>query len=275
MIYDGSLNDKTNFTSSEFIEINSCNIQQSQKKALTVVRNSGRVDYHILYVAQGECLCLYDGEEKMMKKGEFVIYPPKVKQQYIFMEGTAVSTMWLHFTGIGVEGILNELGLKGGIFRATLPLEVEHYFRKMISAHSLNIPKYRVSARGYLLNLLSALASDSLDKGSAVYFGAVAKMVEYINLNWQKNISVSELAEKVNLSEGRTAHLFRETVGESIHRYVSGIRISNSKELLSNTDLNITEISAMVGYNDPLYFSRAFKSATGLSPKEFRNLKSE
>ena len=270
MIYDGSLNDKTNFTSSEFIKINSCNIQHIQKNPHTVIRNSGRVDYHILYVAQGECLCLYDGEEILMKKGEFVIYPPNVKQRYSFMEGTAVSTMWLHFAGVGVESILNELGLKGGVCRAALPTEVEHYFRKMISAHSLNIPKYRVSARGYLLNLLSSLATDSSDRSSAVYSGAVAKMIEYINLNWQKNISVSELAEKANLSEGRAAHLFRETVGESIHRYVNGIKISNSKELLANTDMNIAEISAMVGYNDPLYFSRAFKAYVGMSPKEFR-----
>ena len=272
MIYDGALRDKTNFTSSEFIEINSCNIQHSQRKAHTVIRNSGRVDYHVLYIAEGDCLCLYEEEERLMKKGDFVIYPPNVKQRYSFMEGTAVTTMWIHFTGTGVESIFNELGLAGGIYSAVLPTETEHCFRKMINAHSINMPKYRVSAKGYLFNLLSSLAPQNADRGLAAYSGAVAKMIEYINFNWQKNVTVAELAKKANLSESRAAHLFRDAVGESIHRYVNSIKISNSKVLLLNTDMSIAEISAMAGYNDPLYFSRAFKASVGISPKEFRNI---
>ena len=275
MIYDGSLRDTTNFSSSKYIEINSCNIQRSRGKAHTVIRGKGRVDYHVLYVAEGECRCMYEGEEYVIKKGGFIIYPPQVKQRYSFMEGMSVTTMWLHFTGVGVEELLCELGLCGGVFSSMAPAEVEHYFRKMINAHSLNMPKYRVSARGYLMNLLSALSVDGAGYNSATYSGAVAVMVEYINLNWQKSLSVAELAELVNLSDSRAAHLFRKTVGVSIHRYVGGIKIANSKELLSNTDMSVAEISSMVGYDDPLYFSRVFKAATGMSPREYRSIENE
>ena len=269
MIYDGALRDTTNRTSSEYIEINSCNIQQSRKKAHVVIRNAGRVDYHILYIAEGECLCLYGSEEKLMKKGDFVIYPPHVRQRYSFMEGTAVMTMWVHFAGVGIEELFEELGLCGGIYQSAFSADIEHYFRKMINANAINSPKHKVLARGYLLNLLASLSSVG---GQAVYSGTVAKMIEYVNLNWQKEISVAKLAEVVNLSESRAAHVFKEAVGKSIHRYISEVKITNSKALLLDTDMSVAEISRLVGYADPLYFSRAFKAIVGTSPKQYRSV---
>ena len=267
MIYDGALRDTTNRTSSEYIEINSCNIQQSRKKPHVVIRNAGRLDYHILYIAEGECLCLYGDEEKLIKKGNFVIYPPNVRQRYSFMEGTAVVTMWVHFAGVGVERLLDELGLSGGIYSSVFSADTEHYFRKMINANAINSPKHNVLAMGYLLNLLASLSSVG---GQAVYSGTVAKMIEYINLNWQKKISMAQLAEAVNLSESRAAHVFKEAVGKSPHRYISEVKISNSKTLLLDTDMSVAEISRLVGYDDPLYFSRAFKAIVGASPKKHR-----
>ena len=270
MIYNGALYDKTNYMSEKYLEINSCNVQHSYGKALTVIRGDGRLDYHLLFVSEGECVCLYNGEEYRMKSGDFVIYPPKVKQRYSFMDGTAVTTMWLHFSGVGVEEIFSELGLGGGVFSAVSPAEVRHYFKKMIHANSLSLTKYRVLAKGYLLNLLSAVSGGG-NSNFSVYKGAVADMLEYINLNWQKNLSVAELAEHVNLSESRAAHIFRENVGVPLHRYICTIKIENSKELLQNTDMSVAEISAMVGFSDPLYFSRTFKTSVGTSPRKYRN----
>ena len=178
------------------------------------------------------------------------------------IDHVSVENKGLAVSYTGVEDI-------GGISHAAFYADTEHYFRKMINANAVNSPKHSVLARGYLLGLLASL---STGQGHSAYSGAVAQMVEYINLNWQQNISVASLAEKVNLSESRAAHLFSQTVGQSIHRYINSIKISNSKELLSDTEMSISEISSMVGYSDPLYFSRYFKSEVGVSPKNFRKM---
>ncbi len=52
--------------------------------------------------------------------------------------------------------------------------------------------------------------------------------------------------------------------------YILSIRIANAQSLLENTKYNITEIAAIAGYDNPLYFSRLFKKQTGLSPSEYR-----
>ena len=102
--------------------------------------------------------------------------------------------------------------------------------------------------------------------------GTVQKMLEYIHSNWQKSICVADVAHAACLCESRAAHLFRQSTGESIGRYLEKLRFSEAKRLLMNTDMNISEISAMVGYNDPFYFSRKFKLLAGCSPKEYRSM---
>ena len=270
MIYNGNLRDTTNRSSDKYIEINSCNVQRSGGRAHTVIRKDGRVDYHLLFVAEGECSCFYKGVDYLMKSGDFVIYPPCAEQRYSFPEGVAVTTMWLHFAGSGVKEIFEDLGLCGGVFSAVVPAEVKHYFKQMINANSLGLPKHRVLARGYLLNLLAAVANTEADSGISVYKGDVADMLEFINLNWQKNLSVFEVADRVKLSESRAAHLFKETVGKPMHRYINDLKIENSKWLLLNSDMSVNEISAMVGFEDSLYFSRIFKARIGVSPRAYR-----
>ena len=53
-------------------------------------------------------------------------------------------------------------------------------------------------------------------------------------------------------------------------QYIVSIRITNAQVLLETTDYNVTEIGNIVGYDNPLYFSRIFKKQKGVSPSEYR-----
>ena len=269
MIYDGSVRDTTNFSSAAYLAINSCNIQQSGGRAYTVVRHAGRVDYHILYVVRGECTCLYDGKIAALGKGQLVLYPPNVKQWYSFAEGNATTTCWVHFSGYGVKELLGKLGLGGGVWQAPYASETESAFEKMIYNHLTGTKKGDVAAEGELLKLLSSLSVECGEQRAA-YSATVKKMLSYIHANWQKSMTVADVAAHVCLSESRTAHLFAQAIGKGIHQYVNDLRISSARELLLSTDLSVGEIGEMVGFRDALYFSRAFKERTGTSPRAFR-----
>lgn len=270
LLYNGTIEDKTNFKSERYISINSCNMQHVNGNSYTVLREKGRLDYHILYVCDGRCNCFYKDSERLLEKGDFVIYPPNTKQKYTFCEKTQVTTFWIHFSGTGVQELFEELGLEGGFFHALIPAEAEHYFRRIISLGNFNTPCHRICAEGYLFNLLSALSTKKREYDSTIYSDAVSKIAEYIGLNWQKQISVDELAQMVSLSESRTAHVFKEATGKSIHQYILEKKILNAKELLANTDMSIAEISATVGFDDALYFSKVFRRKVGVSPKFYK-----
>ena len=270
MIYDGSIRDTTNYCSNEYITVNSCNIRRSGGRAYTVIREQGRVDYHILYVMEGECSCFYEGATSVMTKGNFVIYLPGEKQRYSFSEDKNTVTLWVHFSGRGIKEILNKLGLGGGIYRTLSDRDVESCFEKMIYHYSLGTNKSRVCAEGELIELLSLLSRDDGEENSVTYSDTVAKMLKYIHSNWQKELSVADISARMSLSESRAAHIFKEAVGKGIHQYIMNIRLSTAKELLVSTDMSVSEIGEMVGFHDALYFSRAFKSETGMSPRAFR-----
>ena len=72
------------------------------------------------------------------------------------------------------------------------------------------------------------------------------------------------------LSQSRFMYLFRERFGMAPKEYQTNLRIGNAKTLLITTRLPISEVGAMSGYSDPLYFSRVFKKHTGQSPKQYR-----
>ena len=75
---------------------------------------------------------------------------------------------------------------------------------------------------------------------------------------------------RANLSVSHTASIFRSAVGTSITDYIKHQRCAKARELLMTTNYPITQIGRLVGYSDPLYFSRQFTSVNGVSPRAFR-----
>ena len=100
---------------------------------------------------------------------------------------------------------------------------------------------------------------------------AIKNITIYMRENYRQKISIGELASKCNLSLFRFIHKFKDSTGMTPIEYLTRIRINEAKYLLANSPYNIAEISNIVGYNDPLYFSRVFKKMIGVSPKRYKN----
>jgi AraC family transcriptional regulator of arabinose operon len=83
-------------------------------------------------------------------------------------------------------------------------------------------------------------------------------------------IRLDDLAQALNLSRSRFAHLFRQHTGSSPARYVRDRRLERAAMLLETTFLSVKEVMAAVGLNDPSHFSRDFHKAFGASPREWR-----
>jgi len=95
--------------------------------------------------------------------------------------------------------------------------------------------------------------------------------VRYFHENYQKTISIEDYASENHMSVSWFIRNFKEYTGSTPAQYLLSLRISNAQTLLETTSYNITEIASIVGYDNPLYFSRLFKKQSGMSPSEFRN----
>ncbi len=92
----------------------------------------------------------------------------------------------------------------------------------------------------------------------------------FVGGNLAKDLTVDEIAAAVALSASRLSELFREQVGMSVLRWREDQRMLLAKHLLESSNTSVAVISAMVGYEDQLYFSRVFRRCVGVSPTDFR-----
>jgi len=98
----------------------------------------------------------------------------------------------------------------------------------------------------------------------------VCRVLEYIDLNYNKDISLKILALRLNTNANYLGGLFKEETGELFSDYLNNFRINKAKDFLVNTKIKISEISGKVGYTDPAYFFKLFKKSVGVSPKVYR-----
>lgn len=92
----------------------------------------------------------------------------------------------------------------------------------------------------------------------------------FIEENYFRDLSLSEIAGHVNLSGGYFSSLFKKELNMSFVEYLNNFRIEKAKELLVNTYLKAYEIAEKVGFGDETYFSRVFKKNTGMSIQEYK-----
>jgi two-component system response regulator YesN len=94
--------------------------------------------------------------------------------------------------------------------------------------------------------------------------------INYIDANYNKPITLADVARASHLSVSRLAHIFKEQMGITLIDYLTSVRIERAKQLLIGTEQNCTEICFQVGYNNQSYFTRTFKELVGMTPRQFR-----
>ncbi len=119
----------------------------------------------------------------------------------------------------------------------------------------------------YLL-IMDCMNADADPDGNAK--NKVKLSIKYIRDNYNRDISVNELAEKYSLSPNYYSTIFKRETGQTTVNYIKELRLNKACDYLVNSGKSIADISKEVGYEDSQYFFRVFKKTTGLTPLEYR-----
>ena len=98
----------------------------------------------------------------------------------------------------------------------------------------------------------------------------IDEVYEYMLQNFQKQITVKEVADIANMSESAFSHFFKKSTNRSYMKFLTEIRLSHACQLLNNTQLNVKEIAYNCGYVNLSNFNRLFKKYRKTSPLEYR-----
>ncbi len=260
--------------SNEYLHVNSCGCEHLNGQDIGSLRPDGRIDYHILYIADGCCYITEKGTEKLATVGSVVVYMPRERQEYKFRSDVDSTSYYIHFSGTACDELFRKFNLTDErIFFVGKSRRLENTFNQLIDEFHLKLPFYEYTCQSYLLVILSLISRKmvaSQDITQQRSKKLIEEMCRHMYANYSRNITVSEYAKMSNLSESRFSHLFKEYTSLSPVQYLLNIKIQRAKELLENTDLSILQISEMLGMQSQNYFSRIFKKYTGYSPLKYR-----
>ena len=99
--------------------------------------------------------------------------------------------------------------------------------------------------------------------------GTLEMMMTFIRHHIAEQLTVARVAESARCSETTAQRLFTRHVGESMQSWIRQVRLKEAASLLTTSGLRVSEVAQLVGYADPLYFSRAFRAAYGVAPSQF------
>lgn len=101
----------------------------------------------------------------------------------------------------------------------------------------------------------------------------IQKAARYIYSNYDKPLSLMDIADMFGMSSSYFSKKFKAITGFGFKEYLTSIRIREASNLLLNTDKSITDIAISCGFNDSNYFGDAFRRIKGLSPNKYRKNK--
>ena len=149
------------------------------------------------------------------------------------------------------------------------PESLKHKFVQLCSVWQGKYIAYNLKCRTLIQTILCDLITTSrVNKYSNSHYYEVEKVLKYLQENFTKPISPADVANMHSLSESHFRKLFREVTGVSIKEYLIWMRINNAKDLLSSSNINVTEAAMLSGFNDVFYFSTLFKKKFGFSPSK-------
>lgn len=235
--------------------------------------------YQLHYVASGTGL--FRGQE-LVEGTQYLILPGEVQDMSVTSDG--FEQYWIDFSGPDAERLLYGCGIPHRSQIVSRTVEdgrkqiIRRTFENVFSVRSDGQPLPLRHTHTYLIGVLyQILAANESDSGSPFAHGEryAAEVCSCIHAHYAEKLTVWQLAALVKLSPKYLSRVFHKAVGCTPVQYLAKTRLEAACRLLLYTDKSVGDIAANVGYDDALYFSKAFRAAYGLSPREWRRRKEE
>ena len=183
--------------------------------------------------------------------------------------------VWLEFDGLKAAGYMDAAGLSAAqpVYRSNNAALAESLRDAMlyIASHPKSSTLHQI---GHLCIFLDALIQSSATRreaqGQRLRDFYIHEAVAFVEENYQRALSVEEIAGVCKLDRSYFSKLFKAEKGCSPQEYLIRTRLSKAAEMMKSSSASIGDIAAACGYPNQLHFSRSFKRHYGVSPREWR-----
>lgn len=244
-------------------------------------RNKEEAEQYILiYCIDGTGWFEIDGIKHKVHPNTFFILPKGKPHAYGSSSSNPWTIYWIHFDGE-----------KAGFFSERLdhPTPVnpeknsriedrlnlfEEIFSTLKNGYSKNNIDYSTSSLFHFLGSLKFLGTyrESLSARN-LKNDMVDDAIHFMRENIHKKLTLKNIADYVGLSASHFSALFHKKTGHSPLNYLTQLKIQQACHYLDFSEMKVNQISSLIGFDDPFYFSRIFTKVMGSSPTEYRDMK--
>jgi len=244
----------------------------------------------LIYIASGEGTHEIDGISYRLCRGDMlfinyhqthsfqaeeqmVFYNFFVKPEYISERLANAESLYDIFSFLILDRYFDTIdrAMPLAHFSAAEMLEIERLSEEMLSESEAEQPGYALVLDGYMRILLAKMLRVLCKKETSGFCRAVTpELLAYIDENYTKPITVTELANQCFYHPTYLGRIFKNTFGISLHDYIGRKRIDYAKKLLLESSDTVDTIAAAVGYADKKQFYKLFREQVGCTPKQYR-----
>ena len=261
-------------------------IQSHKRGAFSMDNKHSHKPHEIYYLRNGQRYYFIEDRIYHVHQGDLIFVPSAVLHRTTAADNRDHERTVIYFQDQFLEDlipdianhpIMNRFYSEPKVVRLKLADQVviENILAKLNHEYQKQLPYSQLYLKILLIELL--LIANRIEPADASVYEPLSpihekihKIVRYLRKNYQKPVSLSQLAKKFYISQYYLSRMFKAVTGLSLIEYLNTIRIQEAQKLLTECDLTITEIASMVGYESQTYFGRTFKRIIGLSPREYR-----
>lgn len=260
----------------ELFSLSVCNVGHQKCNAAHQWGPGSKDHYLIHHIVEGKGYYHCNGKIFSLKAGDsFLIYPNR-EVYYYADKKEPWEYSWIGFTGNDAPSILQTTQ-----FSPATPVTYNNIHSGEINQRMNQIYNARgtdyvnaVEMAGYLYMLLAIYMREAEKKNKMSRTESyVIKSIEYISSNYSQPITINDIAAYVGLSRSHLFRSFQAVLNKSPKEYLSEYRIKQACYLLTHSTMSMTDIAEAVGFDNGLYFSKAFHRQMGLPPTEYAKQK--
>lgn len=212
------------------------------------------------------------GEVQQVCEGSLFFFRPGYSYNFGPPPGGNWDEYYINFMGTRVSEWLESGLIAGGnVFQANSVKGLLASFEEVLERMESGAPADADRASLLLEKMLLECSFIIEEKNWNSQADYMRQIREDLNSCIYGDMDLVQIATKHHISMSTLRRLIRRSSGYPLHEYIHRLKMAEAKNLLLNTPLQVKEISGMLHYNDPFYFSRLFKKYMGVSPKLCRS----